>query len=911
MGIDNLTEWEFINDNGVFRMENPQHVSYLYFPLVNEAGMKTAITPTLNGDIKANLNSFLTLPVSVEDLHNTRSARNFWVYVDGVEPWSVTGNSAKQIANQFTQDASEQVSMEAGILWHKVTRSNLELGLKAEITNFVPTSNDQIELMQIELTNISNKPLNITPTAAIPIFGRSADNLRDHRHVTSLLHQIFCHRNGVLVRPTLSFDERGHLPNKQIYLVLGITGEGQAPIGFFPIVEDFIGEGGHFDWPEAVIRSLPPTYKAGQAYQGYEAVGGLRFPEVILQPSDTQMYILILAIQEEADAGHLLKIYGTPNDFKRWMSITREYWQSKLNTLVFQTGDHQFDLWMKWVAVQPTLRRLFGNSFLPYHDYGRGGRGWRDLWQDILALLVLETSDVSGTLWENFAGVRFDGSNATIIGSHPGEFKADRNNIPRVWMDHGAWPLLTTQLYIDQTGDLDFLLREQVYFKDHLIERAQSIDSDWETSQGTQQRTRTGEIYLGTVLEHLLVQHLTVFFNVGEHNHIKLEGADWNDGMDMAAQRGESVAFTALYASNLRQLTQLVQELQKSGLEQVNLASELILLLDTLKSKIDYNSINAKQQRLQEYFAAVSPISGKRVAVPLPELKADLFAKADWMYAHIRTQEWITNGEGFSWFNGYYDNAGQRLEGDFADGVRMTLTGQVFTLMGGIATDAQAQKIIQTVDRYLFDESVGGYRLNTNFGEVLLNMGRCFGFAYGHKENGAMFSHMAVMYAYALYRRGYAHQAYKVLNHIYQQSVNFQVSRMYPGIPEYFDNRGRGVYPYLTGSASWYLLTLLTQAFGVRGQLGDLTLYPKLVPEQFDDEGKACVKTWFADRKLEVIYQNPDRVDFGVYKITRVSLNEDEIFINSCTNECRIPRQIIATLEPDQSHQINIWLEAK
>ncbi len=42
-------------------------------------------------------------------------------------------------------------------------------------------------------------------------------------------------------------------------------------------------------------------------------------------------------------------------------------------------------------------------------------------------------------------------------------------------------------------------------------------------------------------------------------------------------------------------------------------------------------------------------------------------------------------------------------------------------------------------------------------------MGRCFGFAFGHKENGAMFSHMAVMYAYALYKRGYARQAYRAL----------------------------------------------------------------------------------------------------------------------------------------------------
>jgi cellobiose phosphorylase len=119
---------------------------------------------------------------------------------------------------------------------------------------------------------------------------------------------------------------------------------------------------------------------------------------------------------------------------------------------------------MKWVAVQPVLRRLFGNSFLPYHDYGRGGRGWRDLWQDCLALLVMEPQPVRDLLVSSFGGVRIDGSNATIVGARPGEFVADRNNIPRVWMDHGAWPYLTTRLYIDQTGDLAFLLQEQAYF---------------------------------------------------------------------------------------------------------------------------------------------------------------------------------------------------------------------------------------------------------------------------------------------------------------------------------------------------------------------------------------------------------------------------------------------------------------
>ena len=272
---------EFIDNAGTFRLTDPDQNSYLYFPLVNETGMMSAITPGLHGDIKTGQNNFLTLPVSVEDLHNTRSPRDFWVQIEGVGPWSVAGNSASQITERWTDDADE-VSLEAGLLWHKVTRKQKDCGLRAEITNFVPSGDDTLELMRVTLTNSGDRPLRLTPTAAIPLFGRSADNLRDHRHVSSLLNRVTCHPNGVLLRPTMSFDERGHQTNAVTYAVLGATGEGAQPVGFWPVVEDFIGEGGSLDWPQAIVQSLPPTHQAGDSVDGYEALGGLRFPDIEL-----------------------------------------------------------------------------------------------------------------------------------------------------------------------------------------------------------------------------------------------------------------------------------------------------------------------------------------------------------------------------------------------------------------------------------------------------------------------------------------------------------------------------------------------------------------------------------------------------------------------------------------------------
>lgn len=899
--------WTFIDQQGTFELSGPDQVNYLYFPLMNEAGLMSCVTPRLHGDIKINHHAWLTQPLSVEDLHHTNSTRNFWLRINGQTAWSATGGSAAQLMDE---QGSEETTLRAGPLWHQMVRLNRQVGLEAHVTNFIPATDDPVELMNIQITNITDQPLEIEPTAAIPIFGRSADNLRDHRHVTALLNRIECTSHGVRVCPTLSFDERGHHPNHLVYQVMGLEGDGTPPQGFIPILEDFIGEGKSLAWPKAVTDPEVTLASPGDCFEGYEAIGGLRFAKRVLQPRETCSFVLLLGIASDPEKDlELVEKFGSQDRFDFWLEQTRNHWQGRISQLSIATSDDVFNQWFKWVCLQPIFRRQFGNSYLPYHDYGKGGRGWRDLWQDILAVLVMEAKPVDQLLFDNFAGVRLDGSNATIIGSRPGEFKADRNNIPRVWMDHGAWPLLTTLLYINQTGDLEFLLRKQAYFKDNLLERAQAADPLWHPSQGTSQLTSSGEVYEGTLLEHLLVQHLTAFFNVGDHNHIRLEGADWNDGLDMAEKRGESVAFTAMYASNFRKLGELAQSLKQNGQESVLLGKALLDLLDTLVDPVDYDQSQAKVERLKQYYGKIRHrIDGEQIAIRLDDLARDCFVKAEWMTQHIRTSEWISSQQGFHWFNGYYDNDGNRLEGDHPSGVRMTLTGQVFSLMGGIATDDQARELIRSIDHYLLDESVGGHRLNTNFNEVLFNMGRCFGFAFGHKENGAVFNHMVVMYAYALYERGFAQAGHQVLDRIYRHSSEFENSCMFPGIPEYFDARGRGVYPFLTGSASWYILTVLTQAYGLRGRLGDLEICPKLVAEQFNSQGTASIRFRFAGKMIEVRYSNPKGLDFGSYQVESVDHMGRTVPCDRISGGLCLSRSIIELMEDSPIHVLVVNL---
>jgi Cellobiose phosphorylase len=861
---------KILNREGTFSLENPENYSYLYFPIAGEQGLKSVVTPNLGGDSKLDQNTFVLEPVSVENLHNNRSTRNFWCCMEDGELWSVTGQSSAQEADKFTsrQDQSELI---AGLMWHKVNRKKNTQGLEATVTSFVPVDTN-VEIMQVELTNNGDTVLCFTPVAAVPIYGRSADNIRDHRHVTSLLHRIRTTEHGVIVRPTLSFDERGHRRNEVSYYVCGITGDGNKPEQFYPITEEFLGEGGTFTRPGALLEL---TKKAqSKIEQGKEALGGIRFSKCSLNPGESCSYtILIGATQNEEKVQALCEQFSTSEKVLASLEQTKEYWQKKVN-VDYYTGDESFDNYMRWVSFQPFLRRIYGCSFLPYHDYGKGGRGWRDLWQDCLALLVMDPSQVRQMIIDNYGGVRLDGTNATIIGEKQGQFIADRNNITRVWMDHGMWPFLTTKLYIDQTGDLDILNQQMTYFKDPQVERGTAKDEEWNETYGNQQKDAQGNLYQGTILEHLLLQHLCAFYEVGAHNHIRLRGADWNDALDMAEEKGESVAFTCAYAGNLKQLARYIRILKRKYKQQTILLMEEMMELLGDESYI-YEDVTKKLSLLTRYVKQCRhKVSGAKVALDAEVVAQNLDKKADWMMQNIRKNEWVTDSQGNGWLNSYYDNSGNQVEGETESGVRMMLTGQVFGLLSKTPEKDQMEQMVRSAKKYLYEKEVGGYRLNTDFHEEKYDMGRMFGFAYGEKENGAVFSHMAVMYANGLYTNGFVKEGYEALKSLADSAIDFNRSKMFPGIPEYFNNQGRGMYSYLTGAASWYMLTMITEAFGVKGEIGNLVLEPKLVKEQFDEEGYAKLQLPFAGAVIEIVYHNPSLKDCGQYRITHADCCE-------------------------------------
>lgn len=900
-----LKHTQFTDNNGSFSVEHPENTSYLYFPLASEKGLKSCVTPILGGDSKLDQETFLLEPVSSENLHSNRATRNFWLKSDDGRITSITGASDEQESRKFTPD-QEKCILHAGFMWHCLERTSSAPALKLRIVSFVPWNNN-VEIMHIAIQNQSEKVQNLTPYAAIPIYGRSADNLRDHRNVTSMLHRIETEANGITVCPTMSFDERGHRKNHTVYYVYGFSSLGQKPERFYPTVEGFIGEGGSYTHPRAVYESFNGV-PCGTSVAGKEAIGAFAFPEISLDPGQGIQYAILLGADTDRDEiRKIYEEYSSVEKIQAALDETIRYWAEKVN-VTFHTGNPDQDMFMKWVCFQPYLRRIYGCSFLPHHDYGRGGRGWRDLWQDCLSLLLMDPQNVGKMIENNYGGVRIDGTNATIIGNGEGNFIADRNNITRVWMDHALWPLITTQLYIDQTGDIDILNRKVPYFKDAQTERGRLRDQLWSSEQGNKQMTQADVIYKGSILEHLLIQQLSAFYEIGEHNIYRLRDADWNDALDMAPDRGESVAFTCAYAGNLRNLARMIRLLEAySGQSETELLYEIQILLG--HDRALYDSISRKSEILHKYVKSCRhTISGQRFLISYASLASDLELKAEWLTEHIRNQEWICGQENEGWFNSYYDNHGQAVEryskkpGD----VRMMLTGQVFAIMGQVASPQQIRQIVTSADRYLYRKDIGGYRLNTDFQELKFDMGRMFGFAYGEKENGAVFSHMTVMFAYALYQRGFAREGWKALRTLADTALDFDTSHIYPGIPEYFRSDGRGMYHYLTGAASWFMLTMITQVFGVRGEAGNLLMEPKLTAEQFDETGTASVQLTFAGKEFTVTYINSEHKEYGNYITGSATCNQEYLKIDS-PNYIMLSRETIIAL-PSRNNHIVIHL---
>src|SRR5699024_5738142 len=141
--------------------------SQLYFPLASETGLKSCVSPNRGGDSKLDQETILLEPVSIENLHNNRSTRNFWLVGQDGTAISLAGDSAAQEYVKFTPQ-QEDSRLTAGFMWHTLERVIRHVHIHATLTSFVPVA-DNVEILLLTVENQGATSQCFTPYAAIPL----------------------------------------------------------------------------------------------------------------------------------------------------------------------------------------------------------------------------------------------------------------------------------------------------------------------------------------------------------------------------------------------------------------------------------------------------------------------------------------------------------------------------------------------------------------------------------------------------------------------------------------------------------------------------------------------------------------------------------------------------------------------
>lgn len=204
---------------------------------------------------------------------------------------------------------------------------------------------------------------------------------------------------------------------------------------------------------------------------------------------------------------------------------------------------------------------------------------------------------------------------------------------------------------------------------------------------------------------------------------------------------------------------------------------------------------------------------------------------------------------------------------------RIFLNPQSWALLSGAANSKQIEKMLSAIENQL-DTPYGAAMLAPAYTKMRDDVGRVTQKFPGSAENGAIYNHATIFYAYSLFQIGDANRAFEALRKMIPDEKDaLQRGQLPTFIPNYY----RGAYHQLprtagissqlfnTGTVAWYYRMVIEELFGLKGCQGDLLIEPKL-PESWNTAhavrafASATFDVTFIRRenctKLEVILNN-------------------------------------------------------
>jgi cellobionic acid phosphorylase len=167
---------------------------------------------------------------------------------------------------------------------------------------------------------------------------------------------------------------------------------------------------------------------------------------------------------------------------------------------------------------------------------------------------------------------------------------------------------------------------------------------------------------------------------------------------------------------------------------------------------------------------------------------------------------------------------------------KIYLNPQSWALLSGAASKEQQCSMISSIDEHLMTPH-GVMMLAPSYTSMVEDVGRITQKHPGVSENGSVYNHAAVFYAYSLYQVGEYDVAFDVLKKILPLGENATKSgQLAMFIPNYYrgayhqfpEQAGRSSQLFNTGTLAWVYRCLVEELCGLKGGNGVLNVAPKL-----------------------------------------------------------------------------------
>ena len=287
----------------------------------------------------------------------------------------------------------------------------------------------------------------------------------------------------------------------------------------------------------------------------------------------------------------------------------------------------------------------------------------------------------------------------------------------------------------------------------------------------------------GTLLEHMLMAVRYMYRDVGEHGVCLMRDGDWTDPINGIGREGKGEsAWTSM---------------------------GLMLIAKWLRELCEQSGHGEYVEELQNVWSEVDEI--------------------------VNSVLWEDTR-----YIGGFDDKGIPFANQEDDN-RVLLNVQTWALLCGAARGERAEKVKETIRS--ISGKLGPYTIYPGFEEWNPQWGRISLKKNGTTENGAVYCHAAMFKAFSDSVLGDGDGMFDTLLRVtpFNPDNPIEKNRQIPlYIPNYYyslegsENFGRSSCAYGTGSATWMLLTVLEELFGIKATVNGVQLNPN-IPKEWDN----------------------------------------------------------------------------